>query len=60
VKFVWDGNGTNFAEAIVKNAIKSSGKNWVLLTNDYVWGTTRRRRRARWSRRTAARSSTSS
>ena len=38
VKFVWDGNGTNFAEAIVKNAIKSSGKNWVLLTNDYVWG----------------------
>jgi len=38
VKFVWDGNGTNFAEAIVKNAIKSSGKNWVLHTNDYVWG----------------------
>ena len=22
VKFVWDGNGTNFAHAIVKNAIK--------------------------------------
>ena len=38
VKFVWDGNGTNFAEAIVKNSIKASGKNWVLLTNDYVWG----------------------
>lgn len=38
VKFVWDGNGTNFAEAIVKNAMKASGKNWVLLTNDYVWG----------------------
>ena len=38
VKFVWDGNGTNFAHAIVKNAIKVSGKNWVLLTNDYVWG----------------------
>ena len=38
VKFVWDGNGTNFAEAIVKNAIRASGKNWVLLTNDYVWG----------------------
>ncbi len=38
VKFVWDGNGTNFAEAIVKNAIKANGKNWVLLTNDYVWG----------------------
>jgi branched-chain amino acid transport system substrate-binding protein len=38
VKFVWDGNGTNFAQAIVKNAIKASGGNWVLLTNDYVWG----------------------
>ncbi len=38
VKFVWDGNGTNFAHAIVKNAIKTSGRNWVLLTNDYVWG----------------------
>ena len=37
-KFVWDGNGTNFAHAIVKNAIRTSGKNWVLLTNDYVWG----------------------
>ena len=39
-KFVWDGNGTNFSNAIVKNAIKASGKNWVLLTNDYVWGHT--------------------
>ncbi len=38
VKFVWDGNGTNFSHAIVKNAMKVSGKNWVLLTNDYVWG----------------------
>jgi branched-chain amino acid transport system substrate-binding protein len=38
VKFVWDGNGTNYAHAIVKNAIRTSGKNWVLLTNDYVWG----------------------
>ena len=38
IKFVWDGNGTNFAHAIVKNAIKVNGKNWVLLTNDYVWG----------------------
>jgi branched-chain amino acid transport system substrate-binding protein len=38
VKFVWDGNGTNFAHAIVKNAIKARGKNWVMLTNDYVWG----------------------
>ncbi len=39
-KFVWDGNGTNFSNAIVKNAIKASGKNWVLMTNDYVWGHT--------------------
>ena len=38
VKFVWDGNGTNFAHAIVKNAIRAFGPNWVLLTNDYVWG----------------------
>ena len=37
-KFVWDGNGTNFSNAIVKTAIRASGKNWVLLTNDYVWG----------------------
>jgi branched-chain amino acid transport system substrate-binding protein len=37
-KFVFDGNGSNFANAIVKNAIKVNGKNWVLLTNDYVWG----------------------
>jgi branched-chain amino acid transport system substrate-binding protein len=40
VKFVWDGNGTNFAQAIVKNAIRVNGRNWVLLTNDYVWGHT--------------------
>jgi branched-chain amino acid transport system substrate-binding protein len=38
VKFVWDGNGTNFAHAIVKNALKANGNRWVLLTNDYVWG----------------------
>src|SRR5690606_29146241 len=38
VKFVWDGNGTNFAKAAVKNAIDTYGKNWLLLTNDYVWG----------------------
>ncbi len=38
VKFVWDGNGTNFALAIVKNAMKVNGKKWVLMTNDYVWG----------------------
>jgi branched-chain amino acid transport system substrate-binding protein len=40
VKFVWDGNGSNFAHAIVKNAVKASGRDWVLLTNDYVWGHT--------------------
>ncbi len=38
VKFVWDGNGTNFAKAAVKNAIDSYGPKWLLLTNDYVWG----------------------
>jgi len=38
VKFVWDGNGTNFALATVRNAIKANGRDWVLLTNDYVWG----------------------
>jgi branched-chain amino acid transport system substrate-binding protein len=40
VKFVWDGNGTNFAKATVKNAVAGIGKNWLLLTNDYVWGHT--------------------
>lgn len=40
VKFVWDGNGTNFAQATVRNAIKANGRDWVLLTNDYVWGHT--------------------
>jgi branched-chain amino acid transport system substrate-binding protein len=37
-KFVWDGNGSNFAQATVRNAMQSAGRNWVLLTNDYVWG----------------------
>src|SRR5437762_4640295 len=38
LKFVWNGNGTNFSKATVKNAVASLGKNWLLLTNDYVWG----------------------
>ncbi len=38
VKFVWDGNGKNFAQAAVKNAVSKYGKSWLLLTNDYVWG----------------------
>lgn len=38
VKFVWDGNGTNFAKAAVKNSLDRFGDQWVLLTNDYVWG----------------------
>ena len=38
VKFVWDGNGTNFAQAAVKNAIDAYGTRWLLMTNDYVWG----------------------
>ncbi len=37
-KFVWDGNGTNFAVATTKTAIEELGKDWVLLTNDYGWG----------------------
>ncbi len=38
VKFVWDGNGANFAKAAVTNAIQAYGTKWLLLTNDYVWG----------------------
>ncbi len=38
VKFVWDGNGANFAKAAVSNSISAFGKKWLLLTNDYVWG----------------------
>ena len=37
-KFVWDGNGTNFAKAAVKNSIDTYGGNFLLLTNDYGWG----------------------
>ncbi|HSC05748.1 MAG TPA: ABC transporter substrate-binding protein [Steroidobacteraceae bacterium] len=37
-KFVWDGNGTNFAQAAVKSAMETYGDKWLLLTNDYVWG----------------------
>lgn len=38
VKFVWDGSGANFASAAAVNAIRTYGKKWLLLTNDYVWG----------------------
>jgi branched-chain amino acid transport system substrate-binding protein len=38
VKFVWDGHGGNFAKATVYNAIDTYGDQWLLLTNDYVWG----------------------
>ncbi|MGL4241451.1 MAG: ABC transporter substrate-binding protein, partial [Beijerinckiaceae bacterium] len=38
VKFVWDGNGTNFAKAAISNSINAFGGKFVLLTNDYVWG----------------------
>lgn len=38
VKFVWDGNGSNFAKAAVSNAARTFGKDWLLLTNDYGWG----------------------
>jgi len=37
-KFVWDGNGNNFAQAAVKGAIGKFGKKWLLITNDYGWG----------------------
>ena len=37
-KFVWDGHGGNFARATVLGAVESFGPNWLLLTNDYVWG----------------------
>ena len=40
IKFVWDGNGTNFSKASVQNAVERIGKRWLLLTNDYVWGHT--------------------
>jgi branched-chain amino acid transport system substrate-binding protein len=40
VKFVWDGNGTNFSKAAVASAVQKIGKKWLLLTNDYVWGHT--------------------
>src|SRR6201991_5009476 len=40
IKFVWDGNGANFSKASVQNAVSGIGKNWLLLTNDYVWGHT--------------------
>jgi branched-chain amino acid transport system substrate-binding protein len=38
VKFVWDGSGANFARAAAVNAVRTYGKRWLLLTNDYVWG----------------------
>lgn len=38
VKFVWDGNGANFAQAAVKNSIDAYGGKVLLLINDYVWG----------------------
>ena len=40
IKFVWDGNGTNFSKAAVASAVQKIGKKWLLLTNDYVWGHT--------------------
>src|SRR5688572_17193817 len=38
IKFVWDGNGSNFIKAAVQNAVTKIGRNWVQLTNDYVYG----------------------
>src|SRR3546814_3258341 len=36
VKFVWDGNGENFAKASARDAVQTFGKKWVLIYNDYV------------------------
>ena len=38
VKFVWDGNGSNFSTTVVKGAMLGYGTNWVLVTSDYSWG----------------------
>ena len=38
VKFVWDGNGTNFSTTVVKGAMLGYGNDWVLVTSDYSWG----------------------
>jgi len=38
VKFVWDGSGSNFAQAAIKNSIDAYGGKFLLLTNDYGWG----------------------
>ena len=38
VKFVWDGNGTNFSTTGVKGAMLGCGSDWVLVTSDYSWG----------------------
>ena len=37
-KFVWDGNGTNFSISVVKGAMTGFGRDWVLITSDYLWG----------------------
>ncbi|MEP6791862.1 MAG: ABC transporter substrate-binding protein, partial [Ramlibacter sp.] len=38
VKFVWDGNGTNFSTAMVRGAMTGFGREWALITSDYSWG----------------------
>jgi branched-chain amino acid transport system substrate-binding protein len=38
VKFVWDGNGSNFSTSIVRGAMTGYGRDWVLITSDYLWG----------------------
>ena len=37
-KFVWDGNGTNFSTSVVKGAMTGFGRDWALITSDYLWG----------------------
>ena len=38
VKFVWDANGTNFSTSVVKGAMTGFGRQWALVTSDYLWG----------------------
>jgi len=38
VKFVFDANGENFAQASAQFAVESYGDRWLLLVNDYEWG----------------------
>jgi branched-chain amino acid transport system substrate-binding protein len=59
-KFVWDGNGTNFSTSVVKGAMTGFGRDWVLITSDYLWGHNTAAASAASSKATAGASSKSS